>query len=164
MEGSIGVGHVESVLESIVWNVFDKCRPCTGHLDCAVFPTHLPSLRNVSKAVSYCLLCLIVQVHHRSGIVRIGFHSNSLEPLVAPLQQETQAKDAGKCKYLESQSTAPRNTEGGCILIEPEVVGEQRRQICQGVGNTNRCGSLDRRSGDRRRQPRVGSTIDAKGT
>jgi hypothetical protein len=52
--------------------------------------------------------------------------------------------NANTWKAKVRPQTAP---EGRGALVEPEVLGEQRRQICQRFSNTNSCGSLNRMAG-----------------
>lgn len=86
------------------------------------------NLHVVSESIPHSLLSLMVLVHQCSGIFWVDFPSNTLESRVAPVEQETQTEDAG-------------------ALVEPEVLDEQRRQICQRFSNTNSCGSLNRMAG-----------------
>ena len=52
--------------------------------------------------------------------------------------------NANTWKAKVRPQTAP---EGRGALVELEVLGEQRRQICQRFSNTNSCGSLNGMAG-----------------
>lgn len=67
------------------------------------------NLHVVSESIPHSLLSLMVLVHQCSGIFWVDFPSNTLESRVAPVEQETQTEDAGKCQYLEGQSTAAKS-------------------------------------------------------